>query len=1160
MLLAVLLLRAGEAVSTDVLIEQLWGERPPRTAKDALVNYVSLVRKALGPDVLLTRDPGYMLSVSPEQTDLGRFERLTVEARTTASPAERAEKFRDALALWRGPPFADLAFEPFAQLEIDRLEDLRLAARQDLIDAELEHGRHADLLAELETLIEDRPFDERLRAQLMVALYRAGRQTEALEAYQTTRRLLVDELGIEPGLPLRELEQAILSQDPALAAPKPALAVAHPSRRTVTVLFADLVESTEMAERLDPESLRSLLDRSFTAMRTAIERHGGTVEKFIGDAVMAVFGVPRLHEDDALRAVRAAIELRDVLHQLEGAPEVRIGVNTGEVFTGGRGDLLVTGATVNVAKRLEQAAPSGDVLIGAGTLRLVRNAVNAGPVKALRHGQAQPLLAFRVLDLNQGAPGLTRRFDLPLIGREQELAQLRKAYEQVLDEHRCRVVTVLGEAGIGKTRLAQELIASVGDEATVLVGRCVSYGEGATYLPLADMINELGALIAGADSTGEIALETRKRFEQLAASRPLVLVLEDIHWAEPTLLDLIEHLGQRAEGSILCLCLARPELLDTRPGWEEAALPLTALPEDQARALVDALGVELTSDLRARVVEISEGNPLFAEQLVAYAGEEGPASLESVPSSIEALLASRLDWLDPDERALLGRAAVIGREFGKQDAGALGPIEVLPRLEQAGIVHGTGDSFRFHHVLIRDVAYAGIPKIERADLHERYANWLAEHARGQVDLDEMVGYHLEQAARYKHELGAPDAVLAERGGEWLAVAGRRALWRGDHRAAVSLLERALELTRPFRLDVRLELDLAIALPHPQQGAEVAEAVVDRARVAGDQPGEATARVVATNRRMHAGDRSVKELETVAVAALPLLEQAADHFGLIHVWFAFGEVANACGHYEEWALASERATDHARLAGRRGGLYGFAAALVGGPRPADEALRTLDNHPEAAHRPTVLLNRAWLLAMLGRFEEAWTIARPASERLRDFTGGDYSGELQLAAIATLEGDHEAAVGYLRPICDLMQAQGEHLLLATPAAQLSRSLCHLGRYDEAESLAQLSRKLEDEHDVLTQTLWRQVQALVHAHRGDHPQAEPLARQAVFIINRTDLINRQGDALCDLAAVLTLADRPREAADALQQAVILYERKGDVVSTRNARVRLKQLQATR
>ena len=291
-LLAALLLRAGETVSGDRLIEDLWGESPPRTARDALQNYVSLLRKSLGGDVLVTREGGYVLDVSPEQVDAVRFERLAAEAREIVTPDGRAGKLREALELWRGPALADLAYEPFAAVEIARLEELRLAATQDLIDAELELGRHADLVPELETLIQEHPFDERLRGQLMLALYRSGRQAEALEAYRAARRMLDEELGLEPGPPLRELEQAILRHDPALATPAVAKPVTLPTRRTVTVLFADLVDSSSLVEGLDPEAAHSLLQRYFATARAAVEGHGGIVEKFIGDAVMAVFGVP----------------------------------------------------------------------------------------------------------------------------------------------------------------------------------------------------------------------------------------------------------------------------------------------------------------------------------------------------------------------------------------------------------------------------------------------------------------------------------------------------------------------------------------------------------------------------------------------------------------------------------------------------------------------------------------------------------------------------------------------------------------------------------------------------------------------------------------------------------------------------------------------------
>ncbi len=598
-LLAALLLHAPEPVSPDRLIEELWGESPPRTARDALQNYVSLLRKALGADVLVTREAGYVLDVAPDQIDLGRFERLCAEARAAADVAERAGSLREALGLWRGPPLADIAYEPFAALEIARLEELRLAAREELIDAELELGRHADLVPELELLVQEHPFDERLRGQLMLALYRAGRQAEALEAYQEARRELDEELGLEPGTPLRELEQAILRHDPALGMPAtvPATAI---SRRTVTVLFADLVDSSGLVERLDPEAAHALLGRYFAAARAAIEAHGGTVEKFIGDAVMAVFGVPQAHEDDALRAIRAALDLHGSAPEADERLSIRIGISTGEVFAGGGGDALVTGAAVTLAKRLEQAARGGEVLVSAATQRLVRDAVRS------RRAKRRDLTAFRVEELIEGAPGLARRFDTPLVGRDDELAALRAAFETACGESRCVLLTVAGEAGIGKTRLARELLHELRGEATVLVGRCVSYGEGATFLPLTEMI---GREVLDAGSTGEIFLAARRRFEELAAERPLLLVFEDVHWAEPTLLDFVDYLAAQATGApILALCLARPDLIAERGGWE-ASLTLEPLTDDQARELA---GDEPHAD---RIAEIAEGNPLYVEQL-----------------------------------------------------------------------------------------------------------------------------------------------------------------------------------------------------------------------------------------------------------------------------------------------------------------------------------------------------------------------------------------------------------------------------------------------------------------------------------------------------------------------------------------------------------------
>ena len=870
-LLALLLLRAGEVVSTDELIEELWAGKPPATAKDALQNYVSQLRKALGPEVIVTRDPGYVLEATAEQTDLGRFERLVAEARAEDANA-RAAKLREALGLWRGPPLADLAYESFTGLEVARLEELRASAQADLVDAELELGRHAELVAELETTIAERPFDERPRAQLMLALYRAGRQADALEAYHQARRTLDEELGLEPGAQLRELEQAILRQDTALEAPLAAPVVLEERRKTVTILFADLVESTELAEALDPESLRRVLDGYFAAARRAIEGHGGTIEKFIGDAVMAVFGVPVAHEDDALRAVRAAVDTRAAVVALSEAVErehgleldLRIGINTGDVYVGdpGHGG-LVTGNAVNVAKRIEQAAPSGSIMLGAATLELVRDAVR---VKAVKPRKEKPLPAFRLLELVAGAPSVARYLEAELVGREDELRRLLAVFEEAKREPPSQVVAVVGEPGIGKTRLANELIALVEREATVLTGRCVSYGEGATYLPLREMVEslDLGTVLATAEDAelvtqrvlelvglaegtapaGEGAWAVRRLFEALGRERPLLLVFEDVHWAEPTLLDLIEQLAERASGPILAVCIARPELLDERPSWAERALVLEPLAEDESVALLASLpgGDELTAEARQRIVDVTAGNPLFAEQLFAYVDERGPEVLDDVPPSVEALLESRLDLLAADERTLLQRAAVVGREFTHRALVDLSPAEAaatlsghLFELVRKGLVRparapGGEEAFRFHHVLVRDVAYNGLPKADRARLHERYADLLDGEPNAP---DEIVGYHLEQAYRYRAELGPPNRrarQLAADAGARLGAAGMRAFRTGDMPATTNLLQRAAALLPEGDQHRRVHLvNLGLTLDARRDSDGAVEALTQAAR-------------------------------------------------------------------------------------------------------------------------------------------------------------------------------------------------------------------------------------------------------------------------------------------------------------------------------------------
>ena len=563
------------------------------------------------------------------------------------------------------------------------------------------------------------------------------------------------------------------------------------------------------------------------------------------------------------------------------------------------------------------------------------------------------------------------------------------------------------------------------------------------------------------------------------------------------------------------------------------------------------------------------GNPLFVEEMLALVAESRDGDV-AVPPTIQALLAARLDQLEATERSVLECGAVEGRIFHRGAVQALAPGEAqLPQrlvaLVRKELVRPDRpqlpgeDAFRFRHLLIRDAAYRALPKAMRAELHERFADWLAEHGIELVELDEILAHHLEQATRYREELGQPDATLAQRAGERLAAAGRRALWRGDGRAAASLLERALELTRPLRLDVHLELDLAQSLGFVdlEKGAAIAEEAADRARAAGDEVRNLLGLTVAAFlRSIYAADPDIDELDRLARAALPPLEHAHDHAGLVHVWYALGYgVANNRGCFEDFEHSAEQAIRHARLAGeRRAFRFHLVLALLLGPRPADEALRRLDTVLPEHPYPDDLLMRANLLAMLGRFDQAWALGREANEQLVERRG--FGGEQWLAEIAILARDHAAAADHLRRWCDVLEAQGRRNNLSLYVAMLGRQLYALGRREEAEALAQRGRELAAAQDFSPQVEWRRTQALVHASHDRHDEAEALAREAVEIVERTDALSFQGEAWSDLAEVLVASGRTDEAARALEQAIDRFERKKNLALLAQARPRLAAL----
>jgi class 3 adenylate cyclase len=951
----------------------------------------------------------------------------------------------------------------------------------------------------------------------------------------------------------------------------PLVGADHEQRKTVTALFCDVSASTALGETTDPEALRALLARYFERMRGIVETHGGAVEKFIGDAVMAVFGVPEAHEDDALRACRAAVAMRDALPEL--GVQARIGINTGEVVTG-TAERLATGDAVNVAARLEQAAEPGTILIGEETLRLVRDAIEADAVEPLvLKGKASPVAAFRLLSAHGD---LERNHATRFVGRKRELAALAEAWERALGEVRCELVTVVGEPGVGKSRLVAEALASL--DARVVSGRCLPYGEGITYWPVIEVVKQLDVLpsdpsaaaairsLLGQSDEGtsadQIAWAFRKLLEEQA---PLIVVLDDIQWGEETFLDLVEAsaLLLMSDAPLLLLCTARLDLLDRRASWP-GVVRLEPLSEDEADELIRD---EVSDDLRGRIAHAAGGNPLFISEMLAMTHEQEDVE---VPPTLKALLAARLDQLDEPERRVLERGAVEGELFHRGAVQALAPEEPQVTARLTSLVRrelvrpdraqlAGDDGFRFCHLLIRDAAYDALPKGLRAELHERFADWLGSHTE-LIELDEVVGYHLEQAVRHRRELGQPAEALALRAGERLAAAGRLALWREDRHAARRLLTRALDLTRRLRLDVLLEVDLAATLfsEDPRRGAAIVDAAAERAVAKGDAAGEAFARAMVGYHRFNVNECSAEELETLLLTAVPLLEQEADHAALVYVWEVFAIcVANARGRWVDAARASEQALEQARLAGQqRTGLFWIELALALGPTPAAEALEQLDRLLPAAPAPYSLFTRAWLLAMLDRFDEAVPLARESNERQIELDGWRI-GELRFAEIARMAGDHETAARHLKTACAWMEEREQLGLLGTYVCLLGRELCALGRFEEAEALARRGHELVVGRPS-DEAFWCQVQARVLAHRGEHAEAERLARQAVAAHEQSDSLIFKGDAWCDLGEVLAAAGRDEEAAAAFAEAFERHERKGNIPLARQVRTRLSALRS--
>ncbi len=1066
--------------------------------------------------------------------------------------------------------------------------------------------------------------------------------------------------SLSPGTPgLVDPPSSIVVTAPA---PPAATLPAAEVRKPATFIFVDLKGSTALTERIDQEAMNEIKKRYFTEMAAQIERHGGTIEKYIGDAIMAVFGIPKAREDDALRAVRAAHGMQQELVRLNAeflpfyGVELanRTGVNTGEVVANTdptANQQLATGDTVNVAARLEQAAPANEILIGETTFDLVRANVQVEPVEPLElKGKSERVMAYRLVSVRgAAAEGTQVARRAPLIGREAEMAHIRAAFDDARSAGGARLVTLVGEAGVGKSRILDDLEREVADTATVVRGRCLPYGDGITFWPIVEAVRgaagiadddtpdearrRIASLLAGsADQeqilerltsviglspsgypVAEVFWATRKLLEVMAAERPVLVLLEDIHNAEPTFLDLVEHLVETlpAAVSVLILCAARLPLLDKRDDWASGerairiALPALADP-DTGRLVAALLDGPVEPEISRWIVRATEGNALFTEQLVSMLVDKGHVrrtddgwvsvddiSALAVPATIQALLAARLDDLSREERATIEPASVIGLTFAQPAVTELVPAALrssvpaqLAAMDRKQLLQREGsaspdtdadarddasaaaddDAYRFRNLLIRDATYGSLLKRARAQLHERFVEWAerVNRERGrEEEFEEILGYHLEQAYRYRTELGPVDdegRSIAARAAAKLGNAGRRAFARGDLPAAASLLRRASDLlSHDVAAAAQLRVELAEVQAEAGEFADSAansDSALEAGRSIGDERLIARARLVRLQVEIYSGQseggggRYLDE----ARATLAVLEAAGDEAGLAVAWQVIGSVHGLLGELEQAAEAAEAIVAHAVRAGDRRLASRAAAAAatisLAGPTPAADVVGrceylltqvTGDRKAEA----TILAEVAVAEAMLGRFDEAR--ARHAHARATLTELGQSitaaSTSIEGSRIERLAGDHAAAETLLLADDAQLAAIGERYFRSTVAGLLANTLEAQGRLEDADRYASLSAELADEDDTTSQVLWRLARAKLEARTGHADEAVALAEESLALLEGTSDIDLVGDAQSDFAVVLGELGRPADAAERYRLALTSYERKGDL-----------------
>ena len=1024
-------------------------------------------------------------------------------------------------------------------------------------------------------------------------------------------------------------------------------------RKTVTALFCDLVGSTSLGERTDPESLRALLERYFTVMRSALERHGGTVEKFIGDAVVAFFGVPVTREDDALRAVRAAFDMQRDLVELN--PElserwgtelaVRIGVNTGEVLVSGSADHTV-GDAVNVAARLEQAAGPGEVLVGETTWRLVREWAEAEPVAPLElkgKGKAVPAWRLQSVAGVTEAPQADSTLRARLVGRERELAMLGQCFERAEADRSCQLFTLFGAAGVGKTRLIDEFLATLTPSVRVIRSRCLSYGDGTSLWPLLEMlrasagfrgtedddegrsrlaevfgddadagqVTELLAPLAGLGGTPaaieEVQWAVRRYLEALVRSSPVVWVVEDLHWTEPAFLAIVEDVVDwTRDAALVVLCLARPEFLDDHPTWGGGKLNVTnvllkPLSTAESTKLVEELlgGTGLPAEALDRVVSGAGGTPLFVEQLLAMLVDDdlltraeegwqvsGELGSVTVPPTIGALLAARLERLSSPERQVLDAAAVVGQLFyvgAVVEMTALGPQAVaglLRSLARKEMVRSEPsdisgeDGFAFTHILVRDSAYLALPKLRRADLHERVARWLDKRANTLAgEADDFVGHHLAEAVVLRRAMGAIDdgaGILADEAASRLASVAWR-LIATDPPSAASLYERAAQLVPGTVAGLDLRLRQGVALFRAQQFAEarsLLDGVLAEAERAGDHGLFLRARLAWLEVAAHTeGPLAMAEIDVAVAEALEYFDSTGDDEGLAHAYVARRQRLNMDARWEPMMEVCEKIMHYASRCGdhhlvEEARAYRYAAMYYG-PRPSHEVLQllrrdALSGEPTRIAYGTRRMVEGVLLALgdqPGEARAALADARDAFEEMHSkmhlFHLASCSANAEL-----IIGDDEAMERHLLFLFEQLEQSGERSFLSTVAPMLAEIRLRQGDTEAAKVLATMGQSLTHQEDVVSQSLWRIVTAKVAARDGDLERALSLAGEAVEWMERSDQLQFIAETHRGRAEVQLLADRPDDARASLQRALALYEAKGDIPGSRRARRSLDDL----